>query len=167
MSIRVSPRVDYSIQIISISGLLISLYAIYVESQSRSSNISQKTHFCDISENISCSKVFQSEYGKIFSYLGIISIDSLFNMPNAVYGMVFYVLVWILSRLLILFESEVVYDVLLLLSVLSVVLSSYLGFILFHILENLCIVCISTHMLNILLFAVLTRIGWTEPSRKI
>jgi uncharacterized membrane protein len=49
-------------------------------------------------------------------------------------------------------ESKVLYDVLLFISTLSVALSAYLGYILYFVLENTCLVCYLTHICNIGIF---------------
>ena len=72
-------------------GLCLSCYALYVEFQKELDH--DYTALCDISETVSCSKVFTSEQGKIWSYLGIIPKDSLLDQPNAAYGVVFYLMV--------------------------------------------------------------------------
>ncbi|CAM9136429.1 unnamed protein product, partial [Chrysoparadoxa australica] len=45
---------------------------------------------CDISESVSCTKVFQSEQGKLFSHLGLIEKDSLFDFHNSAWAILFF-----------------------------------------------------------------------------
>ena len=74
------------IQVCSIVGLAVSLYALYVEHQS-AINL-EYSALCDVqSLGISCSKVFSSEYGRIMYHFGLVSRSSPLNLPNAAYGM--------------------------------------------------------------------------------
>lgn len=142
------PSVDKVVLIATVVGSLLSLYAVYVEYEA-----SQNDSFealCDISDEVSCSKVFTSEYGKIFSYLGIIPKDSIFDQPNALFGFVFY----LAFLLLYLFLHHNDFGKLLLLSmgVASMILSAYLSYILAEVLKDLCVVCLSTYICNFSLF---------------
>ena len=65
-------------------GILISVYAIYVEYMSHSNP--DYVAMCDISEEISCSKVLSGEYGKMLSKFGLVKEDSLLDISNAVIG---------------------------------------------------------------------------------
>ncbi|XP_070525047.1 vitamin K epoxide reductase complex subunit 1-like protein 1 isoform X2 [Cardiocondyla obscurior] len=73
-------------------GLGLSYYAYIVETRKEQDDSYRA--MCDISESISCTKVFMSEYGKGF---GLFPKDSVFNIPNSLYGLAFYTLLAILS----------------------------------------------------------------------
>lgn len=120
---------DYVI-VISIIGLVLSAYAYYVER--RSSSEKKYKAVCDISDRMSCSKAFRSSYG---SHMGI---------SNSVLGVGFYLIVGLLSYFS--FDNLVFY-----LSAISVIGSVYLAYVLYFKLKNLCIVCTSIYIVNIIL----------------
>ena len=106
---------------------------------------------CDLSENISCSKVFTSEYARIFSFLGVVPSGSALDQPNALYGAIYYAFFGIMYVLKNKFSC--IGDVLLFLSAASMCLSAYLAYILYAVLEGICVVCISTYLCNFVLFS--------------
>ncbi|XP_076242422.1 vitamin-K epoxide reductase [Calliopsis andreniformis] len=129
-----------------ILGFAASYYSYVVETAKEEDD--SYTAMCDISEHVSCTKVFSSEYGKGF---GIIPETSLFYMPNFVYGMIFYPFIAILSMVNKYATSIIVVT----LGVLSNLGSIYLASIL-YMLNNICVVCVSTYIINaiILILAV-------------
>jgi vitamin-K-epoxide reductase (warfarin-sensitive) len=137
-----------SLTTVSFIGLALSLYAIYVEIKKTSDDSFDA--ICDISETMSCSKVFLSEQGKIWSWLGIIPKDSVLDQPNAVYGAAFYVMIIILDS----FHSsnKTVNGFLMLLGVAGVALSALLAKILFMDLNDTCLVCLGSYICNIAVF---------------
>ena len=55
---------------------------------------------CDIEAiGVSCSKVFTSKYGRMMSYFGFVEEDSDLDQPNAVLGILFYGITFILPYL--------------------------------------------------------------------
>lgn len=138
-------------------GFLLSLYALYVEH--KASHEEGFEAFCDISDEISCSKVFLSEYGKIFSFLGVVPKDSILDQPNALYGLGFYFIFGATYGLLR--DKEMSKVMMLGLSAASMVLSAYLSYILTDVLQDKCVVCFGTYVCNFALF-----IGSTYNSRE-
>ncbi|KAL3857773.1 hypothetical protein ACJMK2_012410 [Sinanodonta woodiana] len=124
-------------------GMIISVYAYHVEV-----SVEKDPSFralCDISERISCSKVFSSRYGKGFGIIDrIFGKESFLNQPNSVYGMVFY----LLHTVLAFFSSNAVVWLQLVLAVSANLGCIYLGYILYFILNDMCIVCISSYIVN-------------------
>lgn len=131
-----------------LTGLALSLYALYVEHEANLDSLYVAT--CDISEKVSCSKVFLSKYGKIFSHLGLIPADSVLDQPNSIYGIVFYIFYGMIFALCK--STQNTRDFLLLLSVSAMVLSAYLSYILAVELQDICVVCFTTYVCNIVLF---------------
>lgn len=117
------------IQVLAVFGLIVSLYALYVEW--RYTRIRNFKPWCDISEKISCTKVLSSRYGHL---LGI---------PNAAPGVVFYIIVWILA---------IIGGPLFLITLFGVIASIYLAYTSFFELELFCVVCGASWIVNILLF---------------
>jgi vitamin-K-epoxide reductase (warfarin-sensitive) len=119
-----------SITIIAVIGLMIASYAWYGHEK-----IMQDKNFkavCDISDRMSCTKTFTSEYGKFF------------GMPLGFYGVGFYLTVLVLNYLH--YTQYIFY-----LAILSVVISGVLAYILYFKIKNICLVCNGIYLTNIAL----------------
>ncbi|XP_026099246.1 vitamin K epoxide reductase complex subunit 1-like protein 1 [Carassius auratus] len=149
--LRVStPRWERIVRLlVCLSGILLSLYAFHVEREkTRDANYRA---MCDLSSSISCSKVFTSRWGRGFGLLGtIFGNDSAVNQPNSVYGILFY----IFQLLLGLTASAMAALILMTTSIASVMGSLYLGYILYFVLKDFCVICITTYALNFILFVL-------------
>ncbi len=119
-----------ALQILSILGFVVSLYAYIVERKYEKDK--KYKAVCDISDNMSCKKAFTSEYGKIF------------GISNSFIGMLFYVGLFVLT--LYNFSNIIFY-----MSWLSFAMSVYLAYISFIKMKNFCLVCTSIYIINILL----------------
>ncbi|XP_071093348.1 vitamin K epoxide reductase complex subunit 1-like protein 1 [Haliotis cracherodii] len=141
-----SPWIRNSILILCSLGIIISGYAYHVEI-SKEKDDSYRA-LCDLSETISCSKVFTSRWGRGFGLIDrIVGRESWLNQPNSVFGMAFYA-----------FQVTLAYNptsvgaiVQFVSSVIANVGSVYLAYILFFVLNDVCIVCISMYIVNFLL----------------
>uniref|UniRef100_A0A182P7W0 vitamin-K-epoxide reductase (warfarin-sensitive) n=1 Tax=Anopheles epiroticus TaxID=199890 RepID=A0A182P7W0_9DIPT len=129
---------------LSVCGFLLSLYTSYVELRAEHDHSYQA--MCDISERISCTKVFTSRYGRGFGIVGpLLGDDSLLNVPNGFYGIFYYFLVAAFSfshHLAICRLNSY-------LILLSNGLSLYLAYLLYFVLQDLCIVCVTTYAINL------------------
>ena len=130
-------------------GVLVALYALYVEH--RKGEDSSYEALCDISETASCSRVLMSAYGHILSKWGLVATGSALDLPNPVLGLAFYGMVLLrgalrLPRLAVLGASAA-----------SLAFSLYLAYILATVLKDLCIVCVSSYVVNLLIFIVEAR----------
>ncbi|EFN62618.1 Vitamin K epoxide reductase complex subunit 1-like protein 1 [Camponotus floridanus] len=121
-----------------IVGLALSYYAYVVETKKEQDD-SYKA-MCDISEHISCTKVFMTEYGKGFR---LMPKNSIFNIPNPIYGLIFYTQIAVLSTINNYSCSAAVVAF----GILSNILSIYLAYIL-YVLNTICVVCICTYIVN-------------------
>lgn len=139
-------KLNVAIASACLQGFALSYYG-YVVEMATEENDSYEA-MCDISEHISCTKAFKSEYGKGF---GIIPETSPLYMPNPVYGLILYALVAILGM----FNKRYTSALVVTLAVSANLSSIYLAYIL-YILNNLCVVCVSTYVTNaiILILAV-------------
>ncbi|CAH0398389.1 unnamed protein product [Chilo suppressalis] len=126
----------------AILGVIVSTYALYVE-MAAESKPGYKA-LCDISEYASCSRVLTSEYSKGF---GIIPKESALEVPNCIYGTLFYCFMIFLAT----FDHIGVNRLQLLLSLVSCASSVYLAYLLAFVLHDICLVCISTYFINGLL----------------
>ena len=154
-------RFNWSL-LLSVIGMVLAAYAVHVEieherverckdeKQQDSAECEEYKSLCDFSPEVSCQKVFSSEYGKIWSYLGIIPKGSVLDQPNAVYGFVFYVTIALIS--VFMKKNPVAAHVALFFGAFSVCLSVYLGYILAFVLQHFCALCVSTYVLNFGIF---------------
>ncbi|XP_069783050.1 vitamin K epoxide reductase complex subunit 1-like protein 1 [Narcine bancroftii] len=143
-----TPRWDATVRwLVCGLGLALSVYAYHVET-SKEQDASYRA-MCDLSDSISCSKVFTSRWGRGFGLLaGVLGHDSILNLPNSVFGLFFYLLQLLLGQM----QSAAASMVLLATSVMSLVGSVYLAYILVFALHDFCLVCVTTYILNFLLF---------------
>jgi len=125
-------------------GAILSLYTLYVELQ-HETNPNFKA-MCDISESISCSKVFMSKYGRGF---GLFPKGSPLNLPNPVFGIFFYMTQMILA--IFCGMDKTLIRVINTLSFVSNLGSLYLGYILFFVLHDLCVICVAIYVVNFFL----------------
>ncbi|XP_067113862.1 vitamin K epoxide reductase complex subunit 1-like protein 1 [Osmerus mordax] len=133
--------------LVCLLGIILSLYAFHVESEKAKD--SNYRAMCDVSNSISCSKVFSSRWGRGFGLLGsIFGNDSAMNQPNSVYGIFFYVFQLLLGMTV----SAMAALILMMTSILSVVGSLYLSYILYFVLKDFCFICVTTYALNFILF---------------
>ena len=110
-------------------GVLLSVYAAYEEFSLR--NIKGHKAICDISDKISCSKAFLSEYGKLF------------GVSNSVFGIFFYLLIIILTFVNL---RYIFY-----LSLPAFFGTLYLAYISYFKLRTFCLVCTGVYLINVLL----------------
>eukprot|EP00621_Florenciella_sp_RCC1693_P003320 CAMPEP_0182545462 /NCGR_PEP_ID=MMETSP1323-20130603/34581_1 /TAXON_ID=236787 /ORGANISM="Florenciella parvula, Strain RCC1693" /LENGTH=140 /DNA_ID=CAMNT_0024756617 /DNA_START=1 /DNA_END=423 /DNA_ORIENTATION=+ len=124
---------------------MISGYAVYVE-EMKFDDPSYEA-LCDVElwgMSMSCSKVLASSYGHILSHWGIVPHKSALDWANASLGGIFYLIMLgsaPLPRALTLFISS-----------LSCAFSLYLAYVLKYVLEDFCIVCVSSYIVNGLIF---------------
>lgn len=139
-------KLHMSLILLAIIGIFLSAYALYVEVLKEIDKDYQA--MCDISASISCSKVFTSKYGRGFGILGeLLGEDHLLNQPNSIFGMIFYCLVIIMGEI----KSLKVAKFQRVFISLSNLMSIYLAYLLYFVLKDFCIVCVSTYIVNILL----------------
>lgn len=124
-------------------GMGLSYYAYVVETSKEHDD--NYVAMCDISEHMSCSKVFMSSYGRGFGIVRhIFGVDSILNQPNSVGGMLFYCILIGLNFMCTLGATKLM----LVLAAVSNLASIYLAYILLFILHDFCVVCVSTYGIN-------------------
>mmetsp|Transcript_671 Transcript_671/g.1469 ORF Transcript_671/g.1469 Transcript_671/m.1469 type:complete len:168 (-) Transcript_671:1207-1710(-) len=141
MSLPLSRTAPYAI-----AGCILSLYALYVEHKvAHKSPDEEFSALCDIEQlNASCSKVFQLPEGRMLTYFGIVSEGSLLDVPNAALGFVYYSYWLFLS-------SSLPSSVTIFASIMAMASSIFLA-IKLVLLNELCLLCWTTHVINSRLF---------------
>jgi vitamin-K-epoxide reductase (warfarin-sensitive) len=123
------------------AGVAVSLYALYVERHAKDDGF---VALCDLSPTVSCSDVLTSEFSHVLSYWRLVAPGSALDVPNAALGVLFYL--GALSHALL--PRAAVLGA----ATLSVALSLYLAYVLAFVLHDTCVLCISTYVLNFLIF---------------
>ncbi len=118
------------IYIVLIFGLLLSVYAFFVEKKIEKSKLYKP--LCDISKKISCTSSFSSKYG------------SLAGVSNSLAGIFFYLIVVFLA-----FIGQLNY--IFYLAIISVIGSIYLAYIQITKIKSFCFVCSGIYIVNLLL----------------
>lgn len=138
--------VKYLLLFLCFFGFLLCMYVFHVEiSKERDSSYKA---WCDLSQSMSCSKVFTSRYGKGFGLIDrILPEESIFNQPNSIFGMTFYTM-QIFMTLSINDHAVAMQTVTALIANFG---SLYLFYVLYFVLHDFCIVCISTYIVNALI----------------
>ena len=135
--------------VLCIAGFLISAFAVFVERSK--SNDASYVALCDINSWVSCSAVLTSQYSKGFGLIGpLLSEESVFNLPNSIYGLIFFNVQLALGLIHNLFASRVLFFM----SLFTMPVIVYLAGILVFILRDFCLVCVSTYFVNLLLLCV-------------
>lgn len=125
-------------------------------------NDTEYVAMCDVAERVSCSAVITSEYSKLFTLIGLVPQDSVLDVPNANYGLVFYMgllLVYVLSS-----RIPHAKTLLLIAAIASALLSLVLLYIMLTILHDVCLVCMCTHMCNAVILTVAVLDFYDLPS---
>lgn len=114
-------------------GLLLSLYTLKVEHKIATKP--RAAAVCDISDHVSCTRAFTSEYGKTF------------GVSNGAWGLIYY--------LVVLSVATAGFGMILpWLTGAAVLGSCYFAYNLYFKLKDFCVVCTSVYIVNILLFLV-------------
>ncbi|KAI0978482.1 hypothetical protein GJ496_008266 [Pomphorhynchus laevis] len=130
-------------------GLILSTYALYVKY--KLSKNPRYTSVCDLSNRVSCTYAVGSRYSVGFGFFDKIFGEQCYlNIPNSVYGIAYYLL-----HIFVGFQPSIfLYHAAYYLSIIGVIGTIYLAYILFFVLEDICIICIPTYFVNIGLFMV-------------
>tara|TARA_Y100000310_G_scaffold325900_1_gene390100 strand:- start:823 stop:1197 length:375 start_codon:yes stop_codon:yes gene_type:complete len=115
------------IKILAFIGILLSIYTISIERNLKKDKKYKAA--CDISDKISCTKTFSSKYAHLFI------------LPNALYGIMFYIILLFLTNITIIFY----------LSLIAVVGSLALAYVQIFKTKIFCLVCTSIYIVNLLL----------------
>src|SRR4051812_26062649 len=100
---------------------------------------------------MSCSRVLTSKWAKMIGLIFDLPENHPLNIPNTYLGVLFYFAI-ILYPMRIFRWVPFRKHLLLLASLLSIASSAYLLYVLYYILHDFCVVCVSTHIANTLIF---------------
>ncbi|XP_047469780.1 vitamin K epoxide reductase complex subunit 1-like [Penaeus chinensis] len=143
---RTLSQIRLRMMVLCLLGVALSLYALYVEFLKEADENYEA--MCDINSYISCSKVFTSKYGRGFGIVGeYLGKDHIMNQPNSIPGIMFYILILALGEI----RSPTAAKIQRGLVFTSNFMSLYLAYLLYFILHDFCIVCVSTYIVNFLL----------------
>ncbi len=120
-----------SVAFVSVIGFLICLYGFFVERKVRADKSYKAV--CDLSDHVSCTKTFLSPWG------------SMFGISNIQLGLVAYV-----SMFLVALIGKVCLAFLLATS--FMIATVFFAYILFTKVKTFCLICISTYIINLILF---------------
>ena len=131
--------------LLALAGIIVTLYAIYVERQTN--KIGFKA-MCDINDYASCSRVLKSPYAKMTKMIFNLKDDHVLNVPNTYFGLLFYIAVIIYNFV------DVSYQEVLLLVASGISLCACFGlaYILYFKLKDFCVVCVATYFINMGIF---------------
>ncbi|EGD83579.1 hypothetical protein PTSG_04186 [Salpingoeca rosetta] len=148
----------------ALAGVGVCAFALYVEHEATTHEDYKAP--CDISEHMSCTRVFTSQWGRGYGIIApLLGEDSPLNMPNPYYGILFYVA--LLVKELVLPRSRVLDLMCFAATLVAVGMCAYLAYILAFVLEDFCAVCVSSYVINAaLLFLLWPSSSPASPSTK-
>ncbi|XP_059146212.1 vitamin K epoxide reductase complex subunit 1-like protein 1 [Physella acuta] len=131
----------------NVLGVVTCLYALHVE-VNKERDPSYRAA-CDLSEHMSCSRVLTSKYSQGFGVMHLLFGENhMLNSRNCNIGLVIYIINILLCVFL---PSPMAATILYYGSIVSVLGCVYLAFILFVVLKDVCIVCMSMYGINAVL----------------
>jgi uncharacterized membrane protein len=150
-----SPTPSIYTRALSIVGIILSCYALYVEYKTSHPTVTEDgieeefQALCDIeSIGASCSQVFALPEGKMMSYFGIVPKDSAMDVPNAALGLLYYTFIFCSEQFLT--RTDLIKYLTFALNCAAMSSSIFLAVKLIQ-LGELCVLCWTTHLLNSLL----------------
>jgi uncharacterized membrane protein len=124
-------------------GLVITLYAVYVEKYDNS--------FGNVCNGNSYTNILRSPYARLTKKIFNLPKNSPFNLPNTYYGLIFYSAIILYSHYpftMVPYRQQLLFGA----SVASLLISILLGCILYFKLKQPCYICISTYVVNMIIF---------------
>ena len=125
------------VQLFTVLGFIVSWYAYTVERNVKI-NATYKA-WCDLKESMSCTQAFASQAGHLF------------GISNAVGGLFFYALLFVLTFFA---SSEVIFY----LALVAFWGTMYLAYVSYVKMRNFCVVCTVIYIINIFLLIFATRV---------
>ncbi|CAL1529186.1 unnamed protein product [Lymnaea stagnalis] len=125
-------------------GAVLCLYALHVELR-KEKDPSYKA-LCDIGDNMSCSRVLTSEYSQGFGVMHVFfGKNHILNSRNCNMGLVVYIVNILMCLAL---PTPLAASIMYYSSIVNVLGCVYLAVILFFVLKDVCLVCLSMYAIN-------------------
>ena len=140
------------VNLLALAGVCVAGYALYIEFATREAERTgvEVSFFCDhLAPGFSCSKALTGEYGKVLSKYGLVAKGGALDVPNSALGMCYYLLALAPWHTL----GPRGGDAFMLAAVASLAFSLFLAYVLYAILHEFCIICVTSYCINALLFA--------------
>ncbi|KAJ8604821.1 hypothetical protein CTAYLR_001022 [Chrysophaeum taylorii] len=131
------------VQALGLGGLLVALYALYVETSMKADEFYEPA--C-VTRWGSCATVFKSDYAHLLSHWGLVSKNGQWDLSLATLGAMNY-------AVYIAYPLWRAPTLLLTLSLASCGFSIYLLYVLKVVLQDFCVVCTTFHVINFSMFA--------------
>ena len=142
------------VRLFALLGVCVAGYALYIEYTHQMNPGVELQFFCDkLFSWASCSKAITGPYGKVLSLWGIVAHGSTFDIPNSLIGATYYVLALVLPWQ----SSGALAAFFLVAGVGSLAFSCYLAYVLKFVLREFCIICVSSYVINMLIFVFAAR----------
>jgi len=136
-------------------GFVVAGYSLYVEAMLI--DIPGYEPSCDLSSlQMSCSKVFNSKYAKMFSYWGFVKHGSALDLSLPQLAIIYFTLLLLAPVIIRRYPFTARYYRLV--SVCAVGFNGYLAYILKFKLGEFCIVCVTNYIINGVIFTTTWRI---------
>ncbi|XP_065184801.1 vitamin K epoxide reductase complex subunit 1-like [Sycon ciliatum] len=134
-------------RLLCLAGIVVSVYGKLVALYKKQDSSYRAA--CDFGSAFSCSTALTSEYANGFGIIGpLLGHDHFLNISNSVYGIFFYAALFVIGGA----RSQLMRKLNVLLGAVSCAMSVYLAYILYAILHDFCLVCVTIYVVNILLF---------------
>lgn len=130
------PLLTNLLVVFAVLGIIISFHLI-------KSRLAKKKLICPINEN--CNDVTESKYSRIL------------YINNDILGIIYYLFILLISLYLIFFTNVIILNILFLTKVITgiaVLFSIVLFFIQVKIIKNYCSYCLTTYLINIIIFVI-------------
>lgn len=105
---------------------------------------------CDINESIGCTVVLTSKYAHLMRLFLNLEKGSLFDKSNAFYGLCFYIALFTIYWIPLPYHQVIFF----LMTLPSIAASCGLAWILYKYLRMLCLICVTTYIINFALVVV-------------
>jgi len=133
------------ISILCLLGVVCSYYAMKIENA-----MPRTKQMCDINESIGCTIVLTSKYAHLMRLFFNLEKGSIFDKSNAFYGLCFYTALFIVYWIPLPYHGLIFF----LMTLPSIAASCGLAWILYKYLQMLCLICVTTYIINFALMFV-------------
>lgn len=133
------------IDVLGFLGVCVCLYSLKVENNAKKKKEDDYDEYCDLSDRMSCSRVLTSKYSKMFGLIFGLSPDHPLNQSNAHAGLFYYTMLMLYPVINFPYKAYL----LLTMSTVSIIFSVVLLYCMIVKLNDLCLVCMLIHLINL------------------